>query len=221
MPPSSVRYCSSCLTSIVSEWKVSSLQLPSTTTPIPSWNNWAGAPVWVTGTTLTHVTALFSAWGEERTRAWLERATAEESPLSFVQSNGQVMRLVREGQMAWGLTDTDDFNVALQKGAPVTAVFPDQGEGAQGTLVIPNTVAILRDAPHPEAARRLVDFILSRQVEAKLAASDSAQIPVRDDVPRPEHVRSAAQLTVMPVDWAEVGRQIEARSAELGELFLR
>jgi iron(III) transport system substrate-binding protein len=175
----------------------------------------------LTGTTLTHVTALYTIWGEERTREWLQRATAEDSPLSFVQSNGQVMRLVSEGQMAWGLTDTDDFNVALQKGAPVAAVFPDQGEGQPGTLVIPNTVAILADAPHPEAARRLVDFILSREVEARLAASDSAQIPVRDDVPRPEHVRSAEQLTVMPVDWAEVGRQIEARAAELGELFLR
>jgi len=175
----------------------------------------------LTGTTLTHVTALYTVWGEERTREWLARATAEGSPLSFVQSNGQVMRLVSEGQMAWGLTDTDDLNVAIQKGAPVVGVFPDQGEGAQGTLVIPNTVAILADAPHPEAARRLVDFILSREVEAKLAASDSAQMPVRDDVERPAHVASAAALTVMGVDWAEVGRQIEARAAELTEMFLR
>jgi iron(III) transport system substrate-binding protein len=175
----------------------------------------------LTGTTLTHVTALYTSWGEERIRAWLERATAETSPLSFVQSNGQVMRLVREGQMAWGLTDTDDFNVAREMGFPVAAVFPDQGEGEQGTLVIPNTVAILKSAPHPQAARRLVDFILSREVEARLAASDSAQIPVRDDVARPEHVRSAADLRVMAVDWAAVGRQVQARAAELGEMFLR
>jgi iron(III) transport system substrate-binding protein len=174
----------------------------------------------LTGTTLTHLTALFVGWGEERTRDWLKRAQAEGSPLQFVQSNGQVMRLVREGQMAWGLTDTDDFNVARQNGFPVAAVYPDQGEGKQGTLVIPNTVAILAAAPHPQAARRLVDFILSRQVEARLAASESAQIPVRAEVARPEHVRSAAELTVLPVDWVEVGRQIESRLAELSELFL-
>jgi iron(III) transport system substrate-binding protein len=175
----------------------------------------------LTGTTLTHATALFASWGEERTRAWLARATAPDSPLSFEQSNGQVMRLVREGQMAWGLTDTDDFNVARQMGYPVAAVYPDQGDGKQGTLVIPNTLAILAYAPHPQAARKLVDYLLSRETEAKLAASESAQIPVRADVARPEHVRSAAELTVMPVDWVEVGRQIEARSAELAELFLR
>jgi iron(III) transport system substrate-binding protein len=175
----------------------------------------------LTGTTLTHVTALYTTWGEERTRDWLARANAEGSPLSFVQSNGQVMRLVSEGQMAWGLTDTDDFNVALEKGAPVVAVFPDQGEGQDGTLLIPNTVAILAAAPHPAAARKLVDFILSRQVEERLAASPSAQIPVRADVPRPEHVRSAAELRVMAVDWAEVGRQIQDRAVELGEMFRR
>jgi iron(III) transport system substrate-binding protein len=175
----------------------------------------------LTGTTLTHATALFVGWGEERTRAWLERLTAPDSPLSFQQSNGQVMRRVREGQMAWGLTDTDDFNVARQMGFPVAAVYPDQGDGKQGTLVIPNTLAILANAPHPEAARKLVDYLLSSETEAKLAASESAQIPVRADVARPAHVRSAAELTVMQVDWVEVGRQIEARSAELAELFLR
>ncbi len=174
----------------------------------------------LTGTTLTHVTALYTLWGEERTRAWLARATADDGPLSFVQSNGQVMRLVREGRMTFGLTDTDDFNVARTEGYPVAAVFPDQGPDGEGTLLIPNTVAILAGAPHPEAARRLVDFLLSRRVEERLAASLSAQIPVRADVPRPAGVRAASELKLLAVDWAEVGAQIGARHAELKELFL-
>lgn len=175
----------------------------------------------LTGTTLTHVAALFTLWGPERTQAWLGRATAQDSPLSFVQSNGQVMRLVREGQMAWGLTDTDDFNVALGMGFPVAAVFPDQGEGADGTLLIPNTLAVLAEAPHPEAARRLVDFLLSPGVEARLAASESAQIPLRDGVPRPEHVASAGRLRLCDVDWEAVAGQLERRMGELTEQFLR
>ena len=175
----------------------------------------------LTGTTLTDVVALYVGWGEERTRAWLERATAEGSPLSFVQSNGQVMRLVREGQMAWGLTDTDDFRVAQAMGFPVEAVFPDQGEGGEGTLLLPNTIAVLAAAPHPEAARRLVDFLLSRQVEARLAASDSAQIPVREGVERPAQVADADALVLREVDWAAVARELAPRTRELSELFLR
>lgn len=175
----------------------------------------------LTGTTLTHLTALYVAWGEERVRAWLERATAEDSPLSFVQSNGQVMRLVREGQMAWGLTDTDDLRVAQTMDFPVVAVFPDQGEAGQGTFLIPNTVALLAAAPHPEAGRRLVDFILSRRVEERLAASDSAQIPLRTDVPRPAHVADPAGLKVLDVDWSAVARELGPRMRELSERFVR
>lgn len=175
----------------------------------------------LTGTTLTHVTALFVAWGEERTRDWIARATASESPLAFVQSNGQVMRLVREGQMAWGLTDTDDLRVAEVAGYPVVAVYPDQGADGQGTFLIPNSVALLADAPHPEAGRRLVDFILSREVEARLAASDSAQIPLRLDVPRPAHVADPATLKVLDVDWSAVARELVPRTRELAERFVR
>jgi iron(III) transport system substrate-binding protein len=99
----------------------------------------------------------------------------------------------------------------------VAAVYPDQDE--LGTLVIPNTIAILADAPHPEAARRLVDWILRPEIEAELAASRSAQIPVRASVPRPEHVRSAADFKVMTVDFAAVGRDIEARQQRFNEMF--
>jgi iron(III) transport system substrate-binding protein len=175
----------------------------------------------LTGTTLTHLTALYAAWGEERTRAWIERALSSDSPLSFVQSNGQVMRLVREGRMAWGLTDTDDLRVAEAGGYPVAAVYPDQGRDGQGTLLIPNTVAILADAPHPETARRLVDFILSREVERRLAASDSAQIPLRTDIPRPPHVADPATLQIQDVDWARVARELLPRTRELSERFVQ
>jgi len=88
-----------------------------------------------------------------------------------------------------------------------------------GTLVIPNTLAILADAPHPEAARKLVDFILSTEVEESLAKSASAQIPVRAAVPRPAHVRSAADFKVMAVDFARVGRDITARQQRFNEMF--
>jgi iron(III) transport system substrate-binding protein len=177
----------------------------------------------LTGTTLTHLTALFASEGDAAGEALLKRI--EESGISLVQSNGQVMRLVREGQMAWGLTDTDDFNVALQAGAPVAQVFPDQRTTerpqARGALLIPNSVAILANAPHPENARKLVDFILSRQVEEKLAFAEGAQIPVRADVKRPPHVKSAAELSLMKVDWTRVGADVERRLQQFKERFVQ
>jgi iron(III) transport system substrate-binding protein len=98
-------------------------------------------------------------------------------------------------------------------------VYPD-AEGV-GTLLVPNTIGILSAAPHPEAARRFVDWALRPEIEAELAASRSAQIPVRPSVPRPAHVVDAAGLRPMAVDLAAVGQRIQDRMAEFQALFLR
>ena len=182
-----------------------------------AWRGRVGMARPLTGTTLTHMALLFPLLGEQRARSYLDGITAAE--VNLTSGNATLMRLVRDGQLAFGWTDTDDFNVALEAGYPVAAVYPDQD--SVGTLLIPNTVCILAAAPHAQAARRLVDFILSPEIEATLAASRSAQIPVRASVPRPPHVRSAADMRVMEVDYAATGTEVDRRLAELKERFLR
>jgi iron(III) transport system substrate-binding protein len=106
------------------------------------------------------------------------------------------------------------------QGYPVECIVPDQGPEDPGLLVIPNTVMILKSAPHPENAQRLVDFLLSKEVEALLANSDSAQIPVRPDVPRPDHVLNLKGLRLMSVDWQAVGQKLPAVHERLKQQFL-
>lgn len=193
----------------------------------PKWKGQAAIARPLTGTTLTHAVALFQVLGEEAAREHLGTIAAHQSdnpPLvQVVNSNGQSARLVREGTLAWAWTDTDDFAVSLAAGAPVVAVYPDQkpgpnGEEPMGTLLIPNTIAIPKGAPHLENAKRFVDWALSREIEERLAFSPSAQIPVRADVPRPDSVRS--DFVAMKVDYVELGRQMAARTEELKEMFL-
>jgi iron(III) transport system substrate-binding protein len=149
----------------------------------PKWKGRCGVARPLTGTTLTHFTALRDVLGEERFAEWIDGMFANE--VAFLQSNGATMRAVRDGELAFAFTDTDDFHVALSKGAPVACVFPDQGEGEVGTMLIPNSVAIVEGGPHPENARVLVDWILAESTEAMLAAAKSAQIPLRPGVPGP------------------------------------
>jgi iron(III) transport system substrate-binding protein len=177
----------------------------------------------LTGTTLTHATALYATYGEEATNLWFDELTA--AGVNFVQSNGQVMRMVREGSMAFGLTDTDDYWVAKKAGYPVAQVVPDQRDAAhvdaRGTFLIPNTIGILKAAPHAENARKFVDFVLARETEAKLAAADGAQIPLRAGVAKPEHVLDIDKLTLIHADWKQVGAQIPARMEQLKGRFLQ
>ncbi|MDF1799883.1 MAG: extracellular solute-binding protein [Planctomycetota bacterium] len=184
------------------------------------WAGKAGMARPLTGTTLTHMTALYSVLGEAEARRYVETAKRlnEEGKLDLTSGNATLMRLVRDGKLAFGWTDTDDYNVARLEGAPVAAVYPDQ-DGI-GTMVIPNSVAMLKGAPHAENAKRLIDYILSESVERELAFARSAQIPVRASVERPDYVRGADQMKVMEVDFRTVGAELPARHEELKELFV-
>ena len=182
----------------------------------PRWEGRTAIARPLTGTTLTHVTALYTALGEEETERYLE--AIEERGVSLPGGNGPVARLVGEGELVFGWTDTDDYNVRRLAGDPVDVVFPD--EQGIGTLFIPNTVAMIADAPHPDAAQQLIDYLLSPEVERKLAESRSAQIPLHASLAGLEHQLPLDRMKPMKVDYQEVGRQIDQRMQELKERFL-
>lgn len=198
----------------------------------PKWNGKAAIARPLTGTTLTHATALYQVMGEEWATQFFQDVVSgnESSALSLPESNGQAMRQVGAGELAWAWTDTDDYHVAEEKGLPVRRVYPDQEAGPGvleaegeplGTLLIPNSIMLLKDAPHAENGKRFIDWVLRREIEQKLAESRSAQIPVRDDVPRPAYVGKIGDFRVMKVDYAALGGSIGQRTEELSKTFLR
>jgi iron(III) transport system substrate-binding protein len=100
-------------------------------------------------------------------------------------------------------------------------VFPDQGEGQIGTMLIPNSVAIVRGAAHVEAARRLVDWILSEQTEALLAAAKSAQIPLRASVTPPldPAIKRVGSFKALAWDPVATATALESTATEMGKTF--
>jgi iron(III) transport system substrate-binding protein len=72
-----------------------------------------------------------------------------------------------------------------------------------GTLFIPNTLSIIKGAPHAEAARELVDYLLSPRVEAQLAQCASAQIPLNPQVKIKVRVETPRTVRAMQVDFAK------------------
>lgn len=194
------------------------LALPDSTESFldASWLKEAGMAKPLTGTTAAHGSIWIQKWGLERTLQLLTDMKANE--VAFGPGNAHLMKLVREGKLAFGWTDTDDAKVAIDGGYPVAQVVPDQGPDGFGLIVIPNTVAMIADAPHPEAARQLIDFLVSREVEELLANGPSAQIPVRSGVPRPEGVLDLSLYTLAEIDWQAVGKAY-AQSVDALEAF--
>jgi iron(III) transport system substrate-binding protein len=182
----------------------------------PEWKGQVGLAKPLFGTTATHAACLFTVWGDERARTFFDRL---KQTAKIVGGNKQVAEAVASGQLAFGLTDTDDAMVEVEKGMPVTIVYPDQAEDGLGTLFIPNTVSILRGAPHPAEARRLVDFLLSPGVERELAEGASAQIPLNPKVQAKTRVETPATVRSMEVDFGAAGELWPSVSRYLAETF--
>jgi iron(III) transport system substrate-binding protein len=135
------------------------------------------------GTSATQAACLFQVLGREKAKQFY--LGLKENEVTIVPGNKQAAEGVSQGRFAVGITDTDDAIGEVNAGRPVVMVFPDRDkpkEGPMGTLFIPNTVAVMRGCPNPEGARQLVDYLLSAEVETKLAESESHQIPLNPGV---------------------------------------
>ena len=127
------------------------------------------------GTTRGHLAAMFALWGEPRGRAFL--TSLRDGGVRIVDGNSSAVRAVMSGRSILAATDTDDVWMAKRSGASLDLIYPDMGDG--GTLLIPCSVAIVKGCDRMQQAQRLVDFLVSPDVERMLAQSDSRNIPVR------------------------------------------
>jgi iron(III) transport system substrate-binding protein len=169
------------------------------------------------GTTATHAACLFSAWGDDKAVKFFRDLKA--NGLVVLSGNKQVATAASSGQIAIGLTDTDDAMVELQSGAPVALVYPDRKPGELGTLFIPNTLAIIKGAPHSQQAKALANYLLSPSVESTLALGPSAQIPLLSTTNVTAQVETPQTVHAMEVDFEEVVKLWDKVAAFLAQEF--
>jgi iron(III) transport system substrate-binding protein len=164
----------------------------------PQWYDRVAIAKPLFGTTATHAACLFQVWGDEKAGEFFRKV---KSNAQILAGNKQVARAVSSGKLAFGLTDTDDAVIEVEAGMPVAIIYPDQGAGELGTLFIPNTLALIKDSPNSRAAEKLLDFLLSAEVERRLADGPSAQIPLRIGVPASDRVKTPEQVRAMDADF--------------------
>ncbi len=133
----------------------------------PKWKGKIGIAKPLFGTTATHAACLFAAWGDAKATRFFRDLKA--NGVHVFSGNKQVALAAGSGEIAIGLTDTDDAMGEIDAGSPVSIVYPDRAAEGLGTLFIPNTLAIIKGSPHPKDAESLADYLLSPDVEANLA----------------------------------------------------
>jgi iron(III) transport system substrate-binding protein len=182
----------------------------------PKWKGRCAMARPLFGTTATHFAVLRESQGRETTLSQLKQIRDNAVILS---GNKQVALAVSSGQVAWGLTDTDDAIIEQDNGLPVAIVYPDQEPTEPGTLRVPNTIAVIRGAPHPVAAGALADFLVRPETEDRLAMGNSSQIPISRGSEFPPRVLPPEPVRWMRVDFEKAAEDWDGWVKQLQQIF--
>ena len=157
------------------------------------------------GSTSFHVAALYAEVGDERADDFFRKL--KTNGVKIVPGNSVVRDMVARGEAKVGLTDTDDVNVALEDKKPVAMVFPDRD--GMGVPIMPNMVSLVANGPHSEAGKKLIDYLLSPEVERMLAQSEAVQIPLHSGVEGPKNIPPLSSFKPMTLDYSKAADRVE------------
>ena len=122
------------------------------------------------------------------------------------KGSGQVVDDTASGDLVASLAVDYITLDKIDKGATLALVYPPE------MLLIPSPVAIFKNSPNVEAAKKFVDFILSKEGQAIIA--NEGTLPVRADVAIPERYKlpkvEDAMQRAMKIDYQQIIADKEA-----------
>jgi len=171
------------------------------------WKNKAVIANPLFGTTTSWVAALFTIWGDDKAKEFMEKM--KNNGVKISTSNGESTLLVVNKEFAFSLVDSDDATNVIRDGKGVKQIYPDQQQGGLGCLVLPNAAVLIKGGPNPENGKKLIDYLLSAETERKLAFADCAQIPLHEGVQTPSDVRKIEDIKTMDVNYEAVAKKLQ------------
>jgi iron(III) transport system substrate-binding protein len=166
----------------------------------PIWKGKVALAYPLFGTTATHFLVLRQHWGQQSWERWCRALRSNN--LILVDGNSVVVQMVGRGEAAIGLTDSDDIAAGQRQGMPIRASPLEEN-----TLLIPNTIALVRKPSRRPEAQQLFEYLQSESVLKALV-----------NVSALEEFSSQKGLKV---DWPKLLEDIEPATATLKQVFLR
>ena len=122
------------------------------------------------------------------------------------KGSGQVVDDTASGDLLGSLAVDYITLDKVEKGATLALVYPPE------MLVIPSPIAIIKGSPNAEAAKKFVDFVLSKEGQKIIA--EEGTLPVRSDVEVPAKFQLPAVADAMkraiPIDYKQMMAEKEA-----------
>jgi len=113
----------------------------------------------------------------------------------LIASSTAVYKSVSEGAFYAGVTFENSALSLKIAGKDIDFCYP-----TEGTSAVPDGIALLKDAPHPDEAKRFIDFVLGRDVQSILM-SKWFRRSVRTDIP--SYQTGLADLNIIDYPIAE------------------
>lgn len=151
-------------------------------------------------------TAFTALWGIERVLGTEGlRALARNVTVSSAASH--VVRSVGQGEYAVGITfESTAYPYVAGGQKEIGIMYP-----TDGTFTVADNMAMVKNAPNPEAAKRMYDLLLSREMQLALL-QNAYRRPSRNDIDVSKHLDMPplADIKIVSVDEAEAATGREA-----------
>ena len=137
----------------------------------------------------------------------------QENNVGPSSSTGKLTALVNKGEIYVANGDLQ-MNMAQMADNPNIRVFwPAGPDGKRSTFALPYYIGLVKGAPHADAGKKLIDFLLSQDAQATVS-SVARGVPVRMDVKPSDDAAMAIHDAMQGVeiwtpDWAAVLNDLE------------
>ncbi len=135
--------------------------------------------------------ALIQNFGEEKAASIYKGLVQSNAALAPTTPAGLAMLLSGQQPIMFYIVN-NHFSGAVAKGAPLDFIVPKSG-----TIALPFATAALGGAPHPNAARLFVDFMMS---DAQSIIENANEYALRKGAKPPQGMPSLEGIKLLPLD---------------------
>jgi len=136
-------------------------------------------------------------------------------------STGKLTALVNKGEL-WVANGDLQMNISQMADNPNIQVFwPAGSDGSRTTFAIPYYIGLVQGAPHADAGKKLIEFLLSQEAQTMVSAVAQG-LPARQDVhPTDGNFKQLQTImhgvTIWNPDWSQVLSDLKADVARWHE----
>jgi 2-aminoethylphosphonate transport system substrate-binding protein len=136
-------------------------------------------------------------------------------------STGKLTALVNKGELFVANGDLQMNLAQMQQNPNIKVFWPAGPDGNRSTFALPYYIGLVKGAPHADAGKKLMEFLLSKDAQAEVSAVAQG-MPVRSDVqPSDDNFKNAQSMmqgvTIWNPDWASVLNDLQGDVARWHE----